>query len=121
MCVPLETSVRTTKKLAREITTLNASYYTGGKERLSQWQDDFARFVQAKGHDLKRGESKAETQRDHVPVAQYWMEQKREVDAAQVAVVDLLTTAASEASRRFATGSRALTASRAGRVWGCAV
>ena len=121
VCVPLETSVRTTKKLAREITTLNASYYTGGKERLSQWQDDFARFVQAKGHDLKRGESKAETQRDHVPVAQYWMEQKREVDAAQVAVVDLLTTAASEASRRFATGSRALTASRAGRVWGCAV
>ena len=99
MCVPIETSVRKTKKLARKITTLNAAHYTGGKQRLSQWQDVFARFVQAKGHDLKRGELKAETQRDHVPIAQYWNEQKREADAAQVAAVDLLTTAASEAKQ----------------------
>ena len=64
-----------------------------------QWQDDFARFVQAKGHDLKRGESKVETQRDHVPIAQYWNEKKREADAAQSAAVDLLTTAATEAKQ----------------------
>lgn len=99
VCVPLETSIRTTKKMAREITTLNASYYTGGNERMVKWQDDFVQFVQAKGHDLKRGEPKAETQRDHVPIAQYWKEQKREVDAAHVAVVDLLTTASSEAKQ----------------------
>lgn len=99
VCVPLETSIRTTKKMTREITTLNAAHYMGGKERLSQWQDDFAEFVQAKGHDLKRGEPKAETQRDHVPIAQYWKEQKREVDAAHVAIVDLLTTASSEAKQ----------------------
>ena len=99
LCVPLETSIRTTKKMAREITTLNASYYMGGNERMVKWQDDFVQFVQAKGHDLKRGEPKAETQRDHVPIAQYWKEQKREVDAAHVAVVDLLTTACSEAKQ----------------------
>lgn len=99
LCVPLETSIRTTKKMAREITTLNASYYMGGNERMVKWQDDFVQFVQAKGHDLKRGEPKAETQRDHVPIAQYWKEQKREVDAAHVAVVDLLTTASSEAKQ----------------------
>ena len=97
ICVPLETSIRTTKMLTREITTLNASHFTGGKERLSQWQDEFARFVQAKGHDLKRGEPRAETQRNHVPIAQYWNDKKRDADAAQVAAVDLLTTAASEA------------------------
>ncbi len=85
--------------MAREITTLNASYYMGGNERMVKWQDDFVQFVQAKGHDLKRGEPKAETQRDHVPIAQYWKEQKREVDAAHVAVVDLLTTASSEAKQ----------------------
>jgi Plasmid recombination enzyme len=99
VCVPLETSMRTTNTLTREITTLNASHFTGGSERMIQWQDDFARFVQAKGHDLKRGESKAETQHDHVPIAQYWNEKKREADAAQVAAVDLLTTAASEAKQ----------------------
>ena len=99
VCVPLETSMRTTKTLTREITTLNASHFTGGSERMIQWQDDFARFVQAKGHDLKRGESKVETQRDHVPIAQYWNEKKREADAAQSAAVDLLTTAATEAKQ----------------------
>ena len=99
MCVPIETSVRRTKKLTRKITTLNATHYTGGKERLSKWQDAFARFVQAKGHDLKRGEPKAETQRNHMPIAQYWNEKKRDADAAQVAAVDLLATAASEAKQ----------------------
>jgi hypothetical protein len=99
ICVPIETSVRTTKKLTREMTALNAGHYMGGKEKLIQWQDEFAGFVQGRGHDLKRGEPKVETQREHVPVAQYWNEQKREVDAAQVAAVDLLTTAASEAKQ----------------------
>lgn len=99
LCVPIETSVRTTKKLTREITTLNARHFMSGQEKMIGWQDEFAQFVQGRGHDLLRGEPKAETHRDHVPVAQYWKDKKREADAAQVAAVDLLTTAASEAKQ----------------------
>ncbi len=99
ICVPLETSVRTTKKLSRTVTTLNAGHYMGGKEKMIEWQDEFALFVQGRGHDLLRGEPKADTHRDHVPVAQYWKDKKREADATEVAAVDLLTTAASEAKQ----------------------
>jgi Plasmid recombination enzyme len=99
LCVPIETSVRTTKKLTREITTLNARHFMSGQEKMIGWQDEFALFVQGRGHDLLRGQPKAETYRDHVPVAQYWKDKKREADAAQVAPVDLLTTAASEAKQ----------------------
>lgn len=94
ICVPLETSMRTTKKLTREITALNAGHYFGGKEKMIVWQDEFAEFVQAKGHNLKRGEPKNETLRDHVPVAQYWNEQRRQINAASVAAADLLNDAA---------------------------
>lgn len=97
MCVPLETSMRTTKKMAREITALNAGHYFGGKEKMIVWQDEFAAFVQSRGHDLKRGEPKAETGRGHTPVSEYWKQKKRDIDGAQLAVAELLATASSEA------------------------
>ena len=90
LCTPIETSVRTTKKTSKTVTTLNADHFLGGKAKMVQLQDEFAAFVQAKGHDLKRGEPKAETAREHVPVAQYWKQQKQEIDAAAVAAADHL-------------------------------
>ena len=96
MCVPLETSMRTTKKMTREITALNAGHYFGGKEKMVVWQDEFAAFVQGRGYDLKRGEPKAETGRDHTPVAQYWKDQKQHIDAASVAAADHLDDAATQ-------------------------
>ena len=94
LATPIETSVRTTKKTTKTVTTLNADHFLGGKAKMVQLQDDFAAFVQAKGHDLKRGEPKAETAREHVPVAQYWKEQKHQIDAAAVAAADHLDDAA---------------------------
>lgn len=94
LCTPVETSVRTTKKTSKTVTTLNADHFLGGKAKMVQLQDEFAAFVQAKGHDLKRGEPKAETAREHVPVAQYWKQQKQEIDAAAVAAADHLDDAA---------------------------
>jgi hypothetical protein len=94
LCTPIETSVRTTKKTSKTVTTLNADHFLGGKAKMVQLQDEFAAFVQAKGHDLKRGEPKAETAREHVPVAQYWKQQKQEIDAAAVAAADHLDDAA---------------------------
>lgn len=94
LCTPIETSVRTTKKTSKTVTTLNADHFLGGKAKMVQLQDEFAAFVQAKGHDLKRGEPKAETAREHVPVAQYWKQQKQEIDAAALAAADHLDDAA---------------------------
>jgi hypothetical protein len=96
LATPIETSVRTTKKTIKTVTTLNADHFLGGKAKMIQLQDEFAAFVQAKGHDLKRGEPKAETQREHVPVAQYWKQQKQEIDAASVAAADYLDDAATQ-------------------------
>jgi len=94
LATPIETSVRTTKKTSKTVTTLNADHFLGGKAKMVQLQDEFAAFVQAKGHDLKRGEPKAETARQHVPVAKYWKQQKQEIDAASVAAADHLDDAA---------------------------
>lgn len=105
VCVPLETSMRTTKKMTREITALNAGHFFGGKEKMIALQDEFAAFVQARGHDLKRGEPKTETNRDHVPVAEYWKEQKHQIDAAGVAAADLLNDAAMSNKTAFRRGS----------------
>ena len=94
MVVPIETSVRKTKKQEREVTTLNASHYLGGHERMVQMQTDFALFVRARGHDLQRGEPKAETRREHEPLGAYWKKQAQEIDAAAVAAADHLDDAA---------------------------
>jgi hypothetical protein len=96
MCVPIETTVRKTKKKEHEVTALNASHYLGGASQMVQLQTDFALFVQARGHDLKRGEPKSETGRDHVSVAQHWKEKKKEIEAAGLACADLLNDAALE-------------------------
>ena len=94
MVVPIETSVRKTKKQEREVTTLNASHYLGGQAAMIQMQTDFALFVQARGHDLLRGEPKAETDREHEPLGAYWKKQAQEIDAAAVAAADHLDDAA---------------------------
>lgn len=94
LCVPIETSVRKTKKMEREVTTLNASHYLGGQAAMIQMQTDFALFVQARGHDLLRGEPKAETDREHEPLGSYWKKQAKEIDAAAVAAADHLDDAA---------------------------
>jgi uncharacterized protein (DUF2237 family) len=94
MVVPIETSVRKTKKQEREVTTLNASHYLGGHERMVQMQTDFALFVRARGHDLQRGEPKAETKREHQPLGAHWLEQVKTIDAAAAASADLLNDAA---------------------------
>ena len=94
MAVPIETSVRKTKKTERTVTTLNASHYLGGQAAMIQMQTDFALFVQARGHDLLRGEPKAETDREHEPLGAYWKKQAQEIDAAAVAAADHLDDAA---------------------------
>lgn len=99
MAVPIETSVRKTKKTERTVTTLNASHYLGGQASMIQMQTDFALFVQARGHDLLRGEPKAETKREHQPLGEHWREQVKIVDAAAVAAADLLNDAAIEIQR----------------------
>lgn len=94
MAVPIETSVRKTKKTERTVTTLNASHYLGGQASMIQMQTDFALFVQARGHDLLRGEPKADTNREHEPLGAYWKKQAQEIDAAAVAAADHLDDAA---------------------------
>lgn len=93
MAVPIETSVRKTKKMEREVTTLNASHYLGGQARMIQMQTDFAVFVQARGHDLLRGEPKAQTDREHEPLGAYWKKQAKTIDAAVAAAADHLDDA----------------------------
>jgi hypothetical protein len=94
LAVPIETSVRKTKKMEREVTTLNASHFLGGKDAMIQLQTDVALFVQARGHDLLRGEPKSETNREHQPLGAHWREQVRAIDAAAAATADLLNDAA---------------------------
>ena len=94
MVVPIETSVRKTKKQEREVTTLNASHYLGGQAAMIQMQTDFALFVQARGHDLLRGEPKSETRREHEPLGTYWKKQAKDIDAAALAAADHLDDAA---------------------------
>ena len=96
MAVPIETSVRKTKKQEREVTTLNASHYLGGQARMVQMQTDFAKFVQSRGHDLLRGEPKSETGREHEPLGAYWKQQAKTIDAAAAAAADILNDAAIE-------------------------
>ena len=57
-------------------------------------QTDFALFVRARGHDLQRGEPKAETKREHQPLGAHWLEQVKTIDAAAAASADLLNDAA---------------------------
>ena len=66
LAVPIETSVRKTKKMEREVTTLNASHFFAGKDAMIQMQTDVALFVQARGHDLLRGEPKSEDRKSVV-------------------------------------------------------
>lgn len=99
LAVPIETSMRKTKKMEREITTLNASHFFAGKESMIQMQTDVALFVQARGHDLLRGEPKSETNREHEPLGSYWKKQAKTIDAAVVAAADLLNDAAIEVQR----------------------
>ena len=94
LCVPIETSTRTTKKSSRQVTTLNAGHYLGGSEKCINLQTRFAEFVQGKGYDLKRGEPKSETKRRHVPLREYYAE----IAASKQAATELLAEAASEAS-----------------------
>lgn len=93
MAVPIETSVRKTKKTERTVTTLNASHYLGGQAAMIQMQTDFALFVQARGHDLLRGEPKAETDREHEPLGAYWKNQAKTIDVAVAAAADHLDDA----------------------------
>jgi hypothetical protein len=93
MAVPIETSVRKTKKTERTVTTLNASHYLGGQASMIQMQTDFALFVQARGHDLLRGEPKAQTDREHEPLGAYWKKQAKTIDAAVAAAADHLDDA----------------------------
>lgn len=94
LAVPIETSTRTTKTTSRQITTLNAGYFLGGSEKCINLQTRFAEFVQAKGYDLERGQPKTETKRRHVPLREYYAD----IAASQIAAVELLAQAASEAS-----------------------
>lgn len=94
LCVPIETSTRTTKKTSRQATTLNAGHYLGGSEKCINMQTRFAEFVQGKGYDLKRGEPKSETKRRHIPLREYYAE----IAASKQAATELLAEAASEAS-----------------------
>lgn len=94
LCVPIETSTRTTKKSRRQVTTLNAGHYLGGSEKCMDLQTRFAEFVQGKGYDLKRGEPKSETKRRHVPLREYYAE----IAASKQAATELLAEAANEAS-----------------------
>ena len=94
LAVPIETSMRKTKKMEREVTTLNASHFFAGKDPMIQMQTDVALFVQARGHDLLRGEPKSETRREHEPLGTYWKKQAKDIDAAAVAAADHLDDAA---------------------------
>lgn len=94
LAVPIETSMRKTKKMEREVTTLNASHFFAGKDPMIQMQTDVALFVQERGHDLLRGEPKSETRREHEPLGTYWKKQAKDIDAAAVAAADHLDDAA---------------------------
>ena len=94
LAVPIETSMRKTKKMEREVTTLNASHFFAGKDPMIQMQTDVALFVQARGHDLLRGEPKSETRREHEPLGAYWKKQAKDIDAAALAAADHLDDAA---------------------------
>jgi hypothetical protein len=96
LATPIETSVRKTKKTEREVTTLNASHFFGGKDAMIQMQTDVALFVQARGHDLLRGEPKSESNREHEPLGSYWKQQAKTIDAAAAAAADILNDAAIE-------------------------
>jgi hypothetical protein len=93
LAVPIETSVRKTKKMEREVTTLNASHFFAGKDAMIQMQTDVALFVQARGHDLLRGEPKSETNREHEPLGSYWKNQAKTIDVAVAAAADHLDDA----------------------------
>lgn len=93
LAVPIETSMRKTKKLEREVTTLNASHFFAGQEAMIQMQTDVALFVQGRGHDLLRGEPKAETRREHEPLGKYWKNKALEAEQAGIAAADLLNDA----------------------------
>ena len=92
--VPIETSTRTTKKSARQVTTLNAGFYLGGAGKCIELQTRFAEFVQKNGHELERGQPKKDTNRQHIPLRQYYSE----IDASHQAATELLADAAHEAS-----------------------
>lgn len=93
LAVPIETSMRKTKKMEREVTTLNASHFFAGQDAMIQMQTDVALFVQGRGHDLLRGEPKSETRREHEPLGKYWKKQAKTIDAAVVAAADHLDDA----------------------------
>ena len=94
VAVPIETSTRTTKTTTRQATTLNAGHYLGGSEKCINLQTQFAEFVQAKGYGLERGQPKAETKRRHIPLREHYAD----IAASQLAAVELLAQASSEAS-----------------------
>lgn len=112
--VPMHTEIRRTKHLEREVTTLNAKAYIGGRENLEALQTHAAEFLQGKGWDVVRGVSKRETNRLHVPLSVYHAQQRRDIDAMTAAAADHLDQAArenvraSKARRKVETEARAI-------------
>ena len=104
LAVPIVTRARTTKVAGTSmVTTLDAQRVLGGPLELEQLWTDFAAHVQARGHAVNRGVSKAEkaSALQKVPkrktVRQWWIEQVAEVDAMHAATIETLADAATEA------------------------
>ena len=94
IAVPIETSTRTTKKLTRHVTTLNAGFFLGGAKKCIDLQTGFAEFIQKNGYQLERGQPKKDTNRQHIPLRQHYAE----IDASHLAATELLADAATEAT-----------------------
>lgn len=102
--VPMADTIKKTKHTETKQRTLNAAHWMDGKKKMEDLQTSFAKFVQARGHKLERGESKAERLAmggnvKHKPVRQWHEEQIIEAKTITKVAEEILTNAANEEKR----------------------
>lgn len=74
--------VKAKDRKGKECERINCSKFWEGKDSYRQLQDDFYQHIQERGHkDLKRGEFKEDTQREHLSVDDFKEEQSRKMQA----------------------------------------
>jgi len=102
--VPMADTIKKTKHTETKQRTLNSAHWMDGKKKMEDLQTSFAKFVQVRGHQLERGESKAERLAmdgnvKHKPVRQWHEEQIIEAKTITKVAEEILTSAADEEKR----------------------
>lgn len=96
--VPLVTEMRKTKHKEREIVTLSAKTSLGGREGLEDLQTSATAFMQERGWKVRRGVSKAQTNRLHVPLKSYHEQERERIESSIAEHLDDAARASTKAT-----------------------